>query len=205
MKRPWEKSVSKRKPKPATSDPVARKQKRVAAAMAAAETVEANAPVKDLARVAEGFYNQRVGSKYAPIYAEQVKILCEAGATLYEIADFFGVNHNTLYLWKKMYPEFGVNWHLGKQAADDRVEASLYAKAVGFSHPEEKIFQYEGVIVRAATIKQYAPDTEAAKFWLTNRKGDQWKTKAAEQNDLPEEFTFILDDPGSERNTDNDR
>jgi hypothetical protein len=40
----------------------------------------------------------------------------------------------TLYRWKLEYPEFSRVFKLGKAAADDRVERSLYSRAVGYSY-----------------------------------------------------------------------
>lgn len=64
-----------------------------------------------------------------------------------------------------------------RQVADELVEASLFSRALGYSHPEEKVFQYEGQIVTHETIKQYPPDTQAAMFWLRNRQPARWKEK----------------------------
>jgi hypothetical protein len=53
----------------------------------------------------------------------------------------------------------------------------LYQKALGYSHPEDKIFICDGDPVIVPTIKHYPPDTMAASLWLRNRKSSKWKDK----------------------------
>src|SRR5690242_5095291 len=109
-------------------------------------------------------------SSYKPEYAEQVRKLCLLGATNEEIADFFGVVTSTLDNWRAEYPEFLGAIKEGKLQADANVGQRLFERAMGFTHPEEKIFQVDGQIIRADTTKQYPPDTAAAIFWLKNRR-----------------------------------
>ena len=60
-------------------------------------------------------------------------------------------------------------------SADADVAASLYHRAMGYSHPEDKIFLHEGKVVRAQTTRHYPPDTGAAMAWLKNRQGLYWR------------------------------
>lgn len=117
-------------------------------------------------------------SLYKPEYAEQVRKLCLLGATNEDMAGFFNVSVETLDNWRKAHPEFLDAIREGKMQADANVGQRLYERAMGFSHPEEKIFQADGQIIRANTIKQYPPDTTAAIFWLKNRRPDAWREKA---------------------------
>ena len=55
--------------------------------------------------------------------------------------------------------------------------SALYQSAVGYTHDEEKIFQWDGDIVRADTTKHYKPDIAAIKLWLTNRQREHWKDR----------------------------
>lgn len=116
-------------------------------------------------------------SDYNPEMAEQAKKLCLLGATDAELADFFEVSETTINNWKNQYPEFLESIKRGKAAADSKVAESLYHRAIGYCHPEEKIFCQEGEIIRADTVKQYPPDTVAAIFWLKNRASAKWKDK----------------------------
>jgi len=116
-------------------------------------------------------------SKYKKEYAEQAYKLCLLGATDKELADFFGVTESTLNLWKKEHPEFSESLKNGKEVADANVADRLYKRAMGYEHPEDKIFQYEGEPVIVPTIKHYPPDTTAAIFWLKNRQRGKWRDK----------------------------
>lgn len=115
---------------------------------------------------------------YRPEYAEQAKGLCEKGATDMELADEFGVNVGTIYSWKHSQPEFFKALVDGKDACDDRVERSLYQRAVGYSFNSEKIYQFQGQIIRADTIEHVPPDPGAQMSWLKNRRGDKWRDKS---------------------------
>jgi transposase-like protein len=117
-------------------------------------------------------------TSFKPEYVEQVRKLCLLGATNPELAGFFGVSIETLDNWRKAHPEFLDALKEGKMQADANVGQRLYERAMGFQHPEEKIFQADGQIIRADTIKQYPPDTTAAIFWLKNRRPDAWREKA---------------------------
>ena len=116
-------------------------------------------------------------SDYQTIYCEQAKKLCELGATDIEIAAFFNVSDRTIYRWQIKYPEFCQALKAGKEAADERVERSLYHRATGYSYESEKIFQYQGDIIRAKIIEHVPPDTTAMIFWLKNRRPEDWRDK----------------------------
>lgn len=114
---------------------------------------------------------------YKPEYAEQSAKLCALGATDYELADFFKVDTRTIHRWKHAHEEFCHSLIAGKENADARVERSLYNRAVGYTFESEKVFQFQGVIVRAPTVEHVPPDPSAAKLWLTNRKPEEWREK----------------------------
>lgn len=114
---------------------------------------------------------------YRPEYVAQAVKLCELGATDIELADFFGVATSTLYLWKSKFPKFSEALKLGKDAADQRVERSLYAKATGYTFDSVKIMQNGGEPVIIPYREHVAPDTTAAIFWLKNRRRDEWRDK----------------------------
>ncbi len=116
-------------------------------------------------------------TKYKAEFAEQARKLCLLGATDAEMADFFGVSEQTLNAWKKAHPAFLESLKSGKVMADAEVATRLYERALGYSHPEEKVFQNAGEIVTHQTTKHYPPDTTAAAIWLNNRKPDRWRNK----------------------------
>lgn len=114
---------------------------------------------------------------YKPEYVAQAAKLCALGATDYELADFFGVNTATVYRWKNTYPEFCEALIVGKEKADDRVERALFNRAVGYTFESEKVFQFQGEVIRAALLEHVPPDTGAAMSWLKNRRGEKWRDK----------------------------
>ena len=114
---------------------------------------------------------------YRPEFAEQASKLCALGATDFELADFFNVDTRTIYRWKNVHEDFCQALIAGKENADARVERSLYNRAVGYTFESEKVFQFQGEIVRAPTTEHVPPDPSAAKLWLTNRKPADWRDK----------------------------
>ncbi len=112
---------------------------------------------------------------FKPEFLEQARKLFQLGATDHEVADFFEVDRRTLTNWRNTIPEFAEASAVGKAVADDRVEQSLYHKAIGYTYDSEKIFCDKGVVVRASTVEHVPPDTQAATFWLKNRRKELWR------------------------------
>lgn len=119
-------------------------------------------------------------SKFDSLDLKKVQALASRGWTDAEMATFFEVDESTWTRWKEKHPEFCTSLKDWKIEADSRVERSLYERATGYSHPEDKIFNYEGTALVVPTIKHYPPDTTAGIFWLKNRKPDQWRDKQPE-------------------------
>ena len=116
-------------------------------------------------------------TEYEPKYAEHAEKLCRLGATDFELADFFGVSTRTIYRWKAAHEDFCQSVKAGKELADDRVERSLYNRAVGYSFESEKIFHFQGNVTRADCVEHVPPDPGAAMNWLKNRRPDEWRDK----------------------------
>lgn len=116
-------------------------------------------------------------TKYKRKFCEKARALCERGATDIELADAFDVSLATIYRWRNSEQAFCEAVKAGKDAADDRVERSLYQRAVGYTFEGEKVFQFQGQIVRADTREHVPPDPSAAFNWLKNRRGEQWRDK----------------------------
>lgn len=116
-------------------------------------------------------------SKYDPVFAKQAEKLALLGATDQEIADFFEVTERTINRWKHDHEEFCQALKAGKDVADDRVERSLYQRAVGYEQEEVKIFMPAGKDdpVYAPYRAKIAPDVTAAIFWLKNRRSEEWR------------------------------
>lgn len=116
-------------------------------------------------------------SKFKPDFVPQAEKLAALGATDRDVSEFFGVSEATLHRWKHTHPEFCEALKVGKEASDQRVEQSLYRKAVGYTFDSEKVFQHQGEIVRTKTIEHVPPDTTACIFWLKNRRPEEWRDK----------------------------
>lgn len=130
-------------------------------------------------------------SKYKAEFSEQAAKLCSLGATDIELADFFKVAVSTLYLWKNTQPEFSEVLKVGKDAADARVERSLFQKAVGYTFESEKVFQHQGDIIRAPVREHVPPSDTAAIFWLKNRRRDLWRDRIDQEHSGKVEVTRI--------------
>ncbi len=69
-----------------------------------------------------------------------------------------------------------------KDVADEKVEDALYQRAIGYSHPEDKIFNDNGTPLIVPTTRHYPPDVAAIAFWLKNRQPGKWKDKQEVEN-----------------------
>lgn len=103
--------------------------------------------------------------------ADIARELCQRGLKDIEIADVFGVSQSTLSRWRAKYPLFAEAFRLGKRMAHDRVERSLFEKAIGYEYETERVVQGHKVTLR----QQLPPDTAAAIFYLKNRRPMKWK------------------------------
>src|ERR1700677_2671292 len=130
---------------------------------------------------------------YKAAFAVQAKEWCERGATDAEIARNLNVTTTTLYRWKTQYLDFCQALKSGKDVADERIERSLYHKAIGYTFESEKIFQHDGEIIRAKTIEHVPPDTTACVFWLKNRRPDQWRDKSFAELEVKGDVKFIVE------------
>lgn len=103
-----------------------------------------------------------------------------AGRTDDQIAEFLEINRDTLYDWKKKYPEFSDALKSGKEEPDDQVERSLFERATGYVNKNAvKIFMPANAPepVYAPYEEHVAPDVTAQIFWLKNRRPDRWRDK----------------------------
>ena len=117
-------------------------------------------------------------SSYREEFCDQAAKLCALGATDRELSDFFKVSESTLNLWKLEYPKFSESLKLAKEEADNRVEQSLYRRALGYSHDAIKIVgSPKDGIEKVPYVEHYPPETTACIFWLKNRRSDLWRDK----------------------------
>ncbi len=116
-------------------------------------------------------------SSYRPEFVKIAEEMCKLGATDFELAKAFSVCTATINEWRNRHVEFSSALKNGKEPSDERVERSLFQKACGYTFESEKIFNYQGEVVRATCIEHVPPDTTAAIFWLKNRRKEVWRDK----------------------------
>lgn len=131
-------------------------------------------------------------SAYRAAYAEQAYKLCLLGATDADMAEFFEVAESTINLWKQKHPEFSESIKRGKADADANVAEALYKRAVGYSHPDTHISNYQGEVIVTPITKHYPPDPVSMIFWLKNRQPAKWRDRIEHQADV------TVTGPGSE-------
>lgn len=105
------------------------------------------------------------------------------GATNEEIAEAFGISVRTFIRWRKLYPSLDESVFDGKNAADAKVEKSLYQRAIGYKVTDtEKTVDVDAdgnskpVRIKHIT-KNIPPDTMAIMYWLNNRQRQHWSQK----------------------------
>ncbi len=116
-------------------------------------------------------------SKFNPEFIPLVVEFAGDGMTELEMAQRLGVSAPTFRKWKLDNPELLAALKLNKEKADERVEQSLYKRAMGYSCEETDIRVIDGKIVKTQIVKTYPPDTTAMIFWLKNRKPKDWRDK----------------------------
>jgi hypothetical protein len=130
-------------------------------------------------------------SPYKPEYAEQARKLCMLGATDLELSDFFNVSLKTVLNWKNKHSTFVQALKTGNAASDDRVERSLFHRAIGYSYDAEKVFPPKGNDTKPVIVKyreHVPPDTTACIFWLKNRRREQWRDVHKHEHGRPGDF-----------------
>lgn len=132
-------------------------------------------------------------TRYRKALDDVVFKLCLLKAIDSEIAEVLCVSEQTLNTWKEKHPTFLESIKKGKADADANVAKRLYERAMGYSHPEDKVFCHmvtttvervrgdkktittttKPVVTIVPGTKHYPPDFSSMCFWLKNRAG--WK------------------------------
>jgi hypothetical protein len=131
-------------------------------------------------------------SVFKPEYVEQAGKLAHFGATVREIGEFFDVNEVTITRWMQQNEAFCTAIKVGREASDDRVEQSLYRRAVGYTHNATKIMQHMGEPVIVPYVEHVPPDVAACIFWLKNRRRTQWREKVEVEHSAVGDLADVL-------------
>lgn len=118
-------------------------------------------------------------------YTHHFAMLCYnmrlLGASDTVIAAACDVALPTLQVWQEQHADFRRAYLYGGVPADAKVAKGMLQRAVGYSHPEEKIMVVKDTIVRVPTIKHYPPDVAAGTLWLTNRHKERWRNRLTQE------------------------
>jgi len=127
-------------------------------------------------------------TEFKPEFIRQARELCAQGATDRELAEEFKVSERTLYRWLRNNPDFRQAVMIGGEGSDNRVERSLYNRAVGYSFPAIKIAidAKTGLSTTFRYVEHVPPDVGAAKMWLTNRRKGAWKERVDHEHSGPD-------------------
>ena len=120
---------------------------------------------------------------YSDRFPALLKIHAQNGATDIELADLLDIGVSTLYRWKNEYPAFREACKADKEAADERVERSLFHRAVGYTYASEKIVVAKGVPKRVPIREHVPPDPGAAMKWLSIRN-PAWRNQVDHTHSL---------------------
>lgn len=128
-------------------------------------------------RVDSGARSKGRPSKFNEEIRQEAIRLAKDGKTDEQISHIIGICPKTFDNWKGRYADFLRSLKEAKAEADELVKASLFRRATGYYHNEEKIFynSKSNTVVRVDTVKHYPPDTGAAIFWLKNRQPKEWR------------------------------
>ena len=117
-------------------------------------------------------------TKYKDDYARQAFRHCLLGATDKDLAGLFNVSEATINNWKIEYPKFLESVKAGKEDADAKVAEAMYNRAIGYEHPEDKVFcNRDGEVTTVGVTKHYPPDGPTCMNWLKNRQPDKFRDK----------------------------
>lgn len=133
-------------------------------------------------------------SSYDPAYAKLAERACLIGFTDAELADLLGVSETTIRDWKLKHEDFLAALKAAKSHADDRVERSLFMRAIGY----EQVVEKPMVVDKQVQIVQYRekvqPSTTAQIFWLKNRRPDMWRDIQQHEHGTAGEFSKLSDE-----------
>ncbi len=116
--------------------------------------------------------------KKMPIYrdkfAEQAFRLCLLGATNEQLGVAFGVRERTISRWIADRDDFREAVLAGRDGADSAVAVSMYNRAKGYTIKTERAFHHRGKVTKVKVREHIPADVGAGKFWLTNRRRQDW-------------------------------
>jgi hypothetical protein len=137
-------------------------------------------------------------SSFTNILAAKIIQLSEEGKTVEQISEIMSIPERTLYNWFRDDDQFKQSVKEARSIADDLVEASLFRRAIGYSHKEEKVIAGESGLDKIQVDKHYPPSEVACIFWLKNRRPKKWRDKTEQElsgnEDKPVMLAYKIED-----------
>ena len=109
--------------------------------------------------------------------ARLLETFAKHGFTVDEIADALGMGRTAL--WRRCAANKNLRNAIsnGKERMADRLEASLFRRALGMTLPDSHVSSYLGDVTITPMTKHLPPDTLALIFALKNLRGSKWSDK----------------------------
>tara|TARA_R110002126_G_scaffold55928_4_gene149890 strand:+ start:726 stop:1244 length:519 start_codon:yes stop_codon:yes gene_type:complete len=119
------------------------------------------------------------GATFLPEFPDVVRAIAMQGVTDDELAFSFGLNPAIIKGWRKMYGDFDKAIEEGRTIADLQVIEALHKKAIGHSYETDVVIKH-GTEYSIETLEKHdPPETNAIKYWLSNRDPERWNRAAA--------------------------
>jgi transposase-like protein len=141
-------------------------------------------------------------SKYDPeMHPHLVKHMCLNGMTNEAICKALKISVDTLWKWRKKYPELTEALKTSKKVAISKVEQSLFKRTQGYDYEEVEIIaenKADGTsrpLKIKKTKKHVPPDTGACAFWLKAQAG--WR-ESEQQGNVFNIMNGVLIVPGTQ-------
>lgn len=117
--------------------------------------------------------------KYVEILTKAVGSLAKEGKSNKEIAAILGISVTTFTSWLAHNNRLATILNDSRAFVERAVEHSLFQLAVGYAHPETKVFydSKTGDVVTHKVMKHYPPDLKAIQFILKNISPEKWKER----------------------------
>ncbi len=112
---------------------------------------------------------------YKPEFAHIAQVMCETGASVYDLARAFNVDVMTINKWQRVHKEFHHACEIGSTRAIAAVEGALMLRAPGYDYTAVKIIRRKRHTIVHRYKKHVPPNLKAAMFLLVNAAPDEWK------------------------------
>lgn len=136
----------------------------------------------------------RYDDKFHPMIGRFMSI---DGWSVNRMCQELGISANTFYVWREKHPAFDEAVKAGREGINKLVENALLKIALGYSEEYEEVtttygglsemmvdgtcsevsgtfIETEKKVVKKKQV--FKPDVQAIKFWLVNRKDNDWKS-----------------------------